>query len=93
MAEKHIRLLNGSPEKVPRFSLRRGGIVYQITPELDMASINHRPVWGYLLDEGNQAWHLRVIDHDDICTAFFGGYKGASLCEPVAFGIRHDPFG
>lgn len=75
---------------------------------LDMGTIDNGNVGSCLLDEGNESWHLRVVDEDDICatsglaryiritkqgTKDEEAHKRSTFREPVALGVVGDPLG
>lgn len=62
VADEHVGQLDVAPEEVPDVSLGRVRLGHKITADLDMRSVQNRPVRGQLLDQGNQARHLWVIN-------------------------------
>lgn len=91
MTDKQIGLFDTLPEVRPCLSLWRRRVIYQITSNLNMTAINHRPIGSGRLDEWNQAGHLRIIDHHDISSTVFWRIQWPAFSEPVTFGVGCDP--
>ena len=64
VADEHVASLNVVPEEVPDICLGRAGFGNQITADLNVRAVENRAVGCNLLDQGNEARHLRVIDLD-----------------------------
>ncbi|KAL2293489.1 hypothetical protein FJTKL_05381 [Diaporthe vaccinii] len=88
MTDEHVRMLDVCPQEIPRVGLRAALLGDEISPYLDMRSVQDRAVRGPLLDQGNQPRHLRVIDHNDISSALLRPAEGAAIREPITFSIN-----
>ncbi len=62
MTDEHVALLDITPQEVPDIGLWRAWLGDEIAANLNMRSVQDRAIWRQLLDHGNQARHLRVID-------------------------------
>src|SRR5258708_29415812 len=68
MTDEEVCMLNALPQPVPSLGLWGTWSCHQITSNLDMAPVNNRSFWCKLLCDGDQSWHLWVINDNDICT-------------------------
>lgn len=91
MADKEVCLFDTLPEPVPRIRLWGSRYGNEVAPDLDMATVYNRSVRSDLLDQWNQAWHLWVIDNDNIRSALFRWNQRSSFAQPVPLGILIDP--
>lgn len=62
VADEHVGALDGVPEEVPDVGLGRALCSSKIASDLDVRSVENGSVGGELLDEGNEARHLRIIN-------------------------------
>lgn len=91
VADEHIGQLDVAPEKIPNVSLRRALLGHEVFPNLNVRAIQHGSRGFPLLAQRNQAWHLRVVDDDNIGSAFFRLAQRPTLREPVSIRILGDP--
>lgn len=62
MTDEHIGMLNVAPKELPNIGLGRAFCHGQVTPNLNVTSIQNRPIWSNALDQGDQTRHLRIIN-------------------------------
>lgn len=63
----------------------------KVISNLDVATEEHWSVRILLLGDGDQFWHLRIVDDDDICSALGGRLERTFVFEPVALCIVDNP--
>ena len=62
VADEHVTALNVAPEEVPDVGLGRASLGDKVAADLDVGAVQDRAVWRGLLDQGDQARHLRVVN-------------------------------
>jgi hypothetical protein len=62
MTDEHIRMLDIAPKELPNIGLRGAFCHGQVAPNLNVTSIQNRPIWSNALDQGDQTRHLRIIN-------------------------------
>lgn len=77
VTDEHIGLFDVLPEELPNVCLRSAFHYRKVCSDLDVTAIEDRAMGSDVLDERDETRHLRIIDHNDICTAFLGWTKRA----------------
>lgn len=62
MTDEHICQFDVLPEKLPDICLRSTLLNSKVSTNLNVASVKNRSIRSQLLDEGNQPWHLGVVN-------------------------------
>ena len=62
VADEHITPLDIAPEEVPDIGLWRASLGDEVATDLDVGSVQDRAVRYDLLDQGDEARHLRVVN-------------------------------
>ena len=59
--DEEIGKLDVIPQVLPHFLLRRTSNMHEIATNLNVRAVDDRQVGADLLDQRDEAWHLRVI--------------------------------
>lgn len=62
VADKHITTLDVVPQEVPDIGLGRASLCNKVAADLDMRPVQYRAIRCSLLDQGDKARHLWVVD-------------------------------
>lgn len=62
VADEHVGALDVVPEVLPDVVLRGAGDGDEVAPDLDVGAVEDGAVGRGFFDEGDEAWHLRIID-------------------------------
>jgi hypothetical protein len=91
MADEGVTLLDIVPDPVPNSSSGRVVLVCQICSYLNMTAEDDWSSWVLFFSNLDKRGHLRVVDNDDIRTAFKARCERTTLSYPITFGILPSP--
>jgi hypothetical protein len=79
------------PDPIPNSSRIGCLIVGTVRADLDVTAKNDRPIGIILFGNVDQLWHLRVVNDNDMSTAFRPSGKRSSSHSPVASSVLLAP--